>query len=116
MVRRIAIFGSREWKRKELIWAAIDKLRPPVLVVTGDAKGVDTWAREEGLARGLVVIVVVPPWEALGKPASVPRNKAIVDIADRGIAFWDGKSPGTAMTINFFERAKKPVEIIRENH
>ena len=40
------------------------------------------------------------------------RNKAIVERADMIIAFWDGRSRGTAFVINYANKLNKPFKII----
>jgi uncharacterized phage-like protein YoqJ len=41
------------------------------------------------------------------------RNQALVNKADRLVAFWDGQSSGTGMTIDLARKAGIPVEIIK---
>ena len=109
---RVAIIGSRGWKDKEVVYDAVRKLRAGTVVVSGGAPGVDTMAEEEALAIGLIVVVVRAPWDVHKRAAGPMRNRVIEDIADRGIAFWDGQSPGTNGTIELFRKAKKVIDVI----
>lgn len=113
MTERVAIFGSRNWKDPIAVCDAVRKLRAGTVVVSGGAPGVDTMAENEALAIGLIAVVVRAPWDVHKRAAGPMRNRVIADIADRGIAFWDGQSPGTAGTIELFRKAEKPIEVIK---
>lgn len=109
---RVAIFGSRDWDDPQPIIDFIGGLPKGTVVVSGGARGVDSIAEEYALKRGLVVAVCRPPWDALGRRAGAVRNKVIVDISHRGVAFWDGKSRGTMITVEMFHAADKPVQVV----
>lgn len=47
-----------------------------------------------------------------GKLGPLIRNQAIVDSADMLIAFWDGKSTGTAHTLGLAEKKGIPIRIV----
>lgn len=64
-------------------------------VVTGGAKGPDTWAENAARARGLEVVVYQPDWKLYGKGAGLRRNTLIAEHADSCLVFWDGVSRGT---------------------
>jgi len=109
---RVAVFGSRDWGDPQPIIDFIGNLPKGTVVVTGGARGVDSIAEEYALKRGLVAVVVKPPWEALGRRAGAVRNRVIVELSDRGMAFWDGKSRGTMITVEMFHAAHKPVQVV----
>ncbi len=50
-------------------------------------------------------------WKRLGKRAGFARNQTIVDDCDEVLAWWDGKSRGTAHTIGMARKAGKPVTV-----
>ena len=109
----IAIVGSRDG----LVWSAVKKAigvlvsRPDVgLVVSGGARGVDSLAEAMALAAGKKTHSIRPDWN-LGRSAGFQRNVKIVEMADEVHAFWNGKSKGTAHTINIAKRMKKPVTV-----
>jgi len=52
-------------------------------------------------------------WIAHGNAAGPMRNRQMAKYADALIAFWDGKSKGTANMINEMKRLGKPVIIQR---
>ena len=54
----------------------------------------------------------LPEYARYGRAAPLKRNQSIADYADEGIAFWDGKSKGTADSIRRFERLGKKITVI----
>jgi hypothetical protein len=109
----IAIVGSRDFPDLDRVRRFVRSLRPDVVVVSGGAGGVDSAAICEARARGLAVEVFTPDWTHFGRAAGAIRNRQIVERADRVVAFWDGVSKGTKITIDLAQLARKPVEIIR---
>ena len=103
MTFTLAIVGSRSLERDKdarfmaegfaesaILWAD--------LVISGGARGVDTWAREwaKELGRSFAEYPVTPKmYEAFGKSAPLNRNERIARECDEMLAFWDGKSTGT---------------------
>ena len=94
------------------IQAVIAALPAGTVIVSGGAAGVDRIAEDYAHRHELSVLVYHPDWQAHGKAAGAKRNQQIVDRADRVIAFWDGKSKGTKITIDMARRAGKLVEIV----
>jgi hypothetical protein len=52
-------------------------------------------------------------WAKYGPAAGPIRNKEIIDACDVVIAFWDGKSKGTANSIKLAKCKCSPLHIIR---
>ncbi len=72
-------------------------------VVCGKARGADSlgerWAKEHD-----VPVKEFPAnWNLYGKSAGMRRNREMAEYADMLVAFWDGKSRGTA---NMIQNAK----------
>ena len=109
----IAIIGSRDFPRPELIHRYIRQLPPDTVILSGGARGVDTWAENAAKTRGLRTRIFHPNWGYYGKQAGLIRNREIVEAADKLVAFWDGTSTGTAHSIGLAEKKGIPVEIIR---
>ena len=111
---RIAIVGSRGINSVEL-----KKFLPEECdeIVTGGAKGVDTYAEEFAVKNGIKVKVFLPAYEKYGRAAPIVRNKQIVDYSDRVIAFWDGVSKGTLSVIKYCDKKGVPCDtvIVRDN-
>ena len=106
---RIAVIGSRGIDRIDF---ALVGAKEGDVIVSGGAKGPDSLAEEAALARGIPVTVYVPDYEKYGRAAPHVRNRMIVHSCDRLVAFWDGKSRGTASTVELARRMGKPVEVI----
>ena len=108
---RIAIVGSRTFPTPKLVERFVVGLPDGAVVVSGAARGVDTWAEEAAEARGIETIVFHADWDGLGRRAGPIRNEKIIAHADRVVAFWDGQSRGTLNTIVLAARAELPIEI-----
>jgi len=87
--RFVAIVGSREFIYKHWVTAFVERLRTDSVVVSGGARGVDTWADEAAIECGLkrkIFPIEDWEWQAIGNKAAHIRNEAIA----RYIKFNDG--------------------------
>lgn len=124
MNEHVAIVGSRPQhdsrgrltpetlRRHQAVRAYVRALPSDAVVISGGALGVDTVAVEEARARGLAHQVYRADWQRYGRRAGAIRNRRIVAAASRVVAFWDGASRGTAITIDMARELGKPVEVI----
>jgi hypothetical protein len=110
-MQRIAIIGSRTFPAPELVNRFVVELPAGSVVVSGAARGVDTYAEEAAKAHGIETLIFHADWDGLGRKAGPIRNEKIIANADRVVAFWDGKSRGTLNAIYLATRAGLPVEI-----
>lgn len=110
MTQKVAIVGSRDFPHLAWVDRYVSTLPFDDIIVSGGAMGVDNEAKIAARNYAHIFIEVIPAWN-LGKRAGLDRNTIIVDIADRIVAFWDGRSRGTKDTIDKGHRAHKPVEI-----
>ena len=85
----------------------------PDTIVSGGAKGADTYAREFAQKHNLKLIEFLPEYDKYGRAAPLVRNKLIVEECDCLIAFWDGKSRGTKYTLDYAKEKNKPIKIIQ---
>lgn len=109
---KVAIVGSRDYPSRLHIVEFVRALPPHATIISGGARGVDTWAAEAASERWDLDVEVFPAlWDIYGKSAGYLRNIDIVNAADRVVAFWDGRSAGTKHTIKLAKQAGKPVEI-----
>lgn len=114
---RVAVVGSRRWDDRSAVVAAVDRLDAGDVVVSGGARGPDTWAVEAARARGLQVAELLPDLKGVRNRGEASRryherNQRVVDASDRVIAFVSAdRKGGTEDTIRRAERAGKPVEI-----
>lgn len=78
-----------------LIRVNIDQFPLEWGVVSGGAKGPDTWAAEYAAEKGHEVVVYEPEYDKYGKGAPLRRNTLIAKHAESCLVFWDGESRGT---------------------
>lgn len=115
MTERVAIVGSRRWRNVDAIHTFMDSLPKDTIIITGGASGVDTIAETYAARIGLRCVVYDAKWPIHGKSAGAKRNRLIVNECDRVVAFWDGTSPGTKITIDMAREAGKPVKVWSED-
>lgn len=130
MTRSIAIVGSRTYpadaefydnlsedkqadlqiKGYQYVREFMDKLEggKRLTIVSGGAKGVDSWAAEIATEKGFNVVEIRPNWKKYGKVAGFRRNTEIIMAADDVVAFWDQVSNGT------YDSIKKAVEFKKD--
>lgn len=117
---KIAVVGSREFKDEQLILDILSsELIPGDTLVSGGARGVDTFAEESLIAinKGycpsgqISKQIFKPDWDKYGKRAGFLRNELIINEADKVIAFWDGQSKGTKHSIDLAIKGGKPIDI-----
>ena len=107
----VAIVGSRDFPDRKMVEDFVWQLPFDTVVVSGGARGVDDWAARAAFNRGLKTHIINAEWDKYGKSAGFRRNELIVAAAQVVVAFWDGKSRGTANTIELARKAGKPVDI-----
>lgn len=105
---KIAVVGSRDVTVADIGRYISDSEE----IVSGGARGVDSCAAEYAQENGIKLTVFLPQYEHYGRAAPIIRNKAIVDYADKIIAFWNGSSKGTLSVIRYAEKTGKPCEIV----
>lgn len=107
---KVVICGSRSIKDPKAIQRAVDAsgFDPITEVVTGGAEGVDkmadVWSHDARIDR----TVMYPNWGKYGRSAGYMRNERMIKYADAVIAIWDGKSKGTAHSIQIARNLGKP--------
>jgi len=111
---RMAIVGSRDFKRLDKVRQFVEDLPLDTTVVSGNARGVDRTAEDAARLRRMRVISIPPQWDTYGKQAGFVRNREIVDHADELVAFWDGTSRGTAHSIKLARVKGIPILVIEE--
>lgn len=112
---RIAIVGSRDYPRLDLVREAVKNFPVHTVLVSGGARGVDKMAEEAADVYGFNKIIFKPHWRKGGKynpAAGFERNGLIVKAADRIVAFYDGESKGTMDTVKKALDAKKPLIVV----
>ncbi len=106
---KLAIIGSRSLSK-----ISLDAYIPQGVteIVSGGADGIDTLARGFANAHDLPLTEFLPEYTRYGRAAPIKRNEVIAKYADEALALWDGKSKGTAYTIQLFQKMEKPITVI----
>ena len=108
----IAVIGSRTFTNKQLLFAMLDGFPGLFTLVSGGARGADSFAEVYAKIHDIPIKVFKPDWDRHGKAAGFIRNKLIIDEADHVVACWDGISKGTKHGIDLANKAGVPVQII----
>jgi len=117
----VAVVGSRDFPSRTTVevelYRILKKANANSLrlhIITGGARGVDTWA-EEWAKRNQIMYTVIPAqWNIHGKSAGFARNHDIWNLAEAGIAFWDGTSRGTQHSFVIAKKHGKKLKVITE--
>ena len=109
---RIAIVGSRNYPRLDLVVEFVVLLPEGTVVGSGDACGVDQMAVSAAKACGLKTVEHLADWALHGRAAGMIRNRVMLDDVDEVVAFWNRKSRGTLNMIEITKRAGKRVTVI----
>jgi len=111
---KLAVVGGRDFNNIALLEQTLNQYKDKItLVISGGAKGADTLAEQWAKSNNIIVKVFKPDWEKYGRSAGPRRNKLIIQECEECIAFWDGKSTGTANSIFICKKLNKKVDIIR---
>jgi hypothetical protein len=81
-------------------------------VVNGGAKGIDLSGKVWAEHYEIPVKTILPDWSK-GKSGGPIRNYKMVKYADGVIAVWDGKSKGTANTIELAKQLRRTLHVVR---
>ena len=81
-------------------------------IVSGGAKGIDTCAAEFAREHNLKLTEFLPDYKRFGRGAPLKRNITIIEYADIVLAFWDGKSKGTAFVIENAKKLGKEIRVV----
>ena len=114
---KLGIVGSRnpgisyqDWEN--LLLAKIDPSKVE-LVISGGAKGVDTFAKIFAARHHIPYMEFAPKYATHGKYATLKRNTQIVTEASTVVAFPTADSRGTLHSIREAERLKRQLIIIK---
>ncbi len=105
---KLAVIGSRTFTDFKYL-SKILQFHECTQIISGGARGADSLAKQYAAEKGISYIEFLPDWDNQGRKAGIFRNIKIVDAADEIVAFWDGKSKGTAHSLELAEEAGKPV-------
>lgn len=113
---RVIVCGSRGWTDRELIADRLADLPGESVVMHGAARGADLIASQEALKLGLLVEEYPAEWDRYGKRAGAVRNEEMAALgADLCLAFWDGRSSGTAHMMEMAAKYGIPVDVVHRD-
>lgn len=116
---KVAIVGSRTYQNLQRVKDFVNSLVPEATVVSGGAKGVDTYAEQCAKQRGLQVISLPPENADIAlfgfREAAMRRNEEIVNQSDLVVAFWRKNSGGTANTVCHAVTQHKRVMVVLDD-
>ena len=113
---RVIVAGSRGYTNKEYVYKVLDKVyqkRKDIEIVTGLAKGPDTYGKEWAIENGVPYHEFPANWDKYGKQAGYLRNQEMAYFSDMLIAFHLN-SRGTAHMINIANEEGLKVAIFRK--
>jgi len=113
--RKVAVIGSRGYSDYQHFTGWIKHYTAnlnPCFVSGGCATGADNLIEMYAHDKGLPILIFYPDYNRHQRRAPLERNKLIIEAADVLIAFWDGKSTGTAHTIELAKKKGIQIRIV----
>lgn len=115
------IVGSRGFSDYSRMKRALDyylSKQSDIVIVSGDAEGADMLAKQYATEHDYPFICFPADWHLHKKAAGYIRNTQMHDFISkqkkRGcVAFWDGKSKGTAHSFALAEKFKNPIRTVK---
>ena len=108
---KIGIVGTRKPKITFEEFSKIIDGFKPTHIVSGGAKGIDTFAENYAKLNNLPFTIFSPEYNKYGRIATFVRNQQIVDASDMVIAFPTKDSKGTIDTIKRTKRSNKSLKV-----
>ncbi len=122
------VVGSRTFTDYSLMCEKLDKLLSrytsmdvPICIVSGGARGADALAERYAIEHDYQLEVFPADWDKYGKSAGYHRNHEMHRYISQYnnscgcVAFWDGKSRGTAHNFQLAKEFNVPLRIVRFN-
>mgnify|MGYP001766150652 CR=1 FL=1 len=116
---KLIVAGGRDFNDYETLSHVLFELseneyaNEAISIVSGMAKGADALGFKFAKENNIQLYQFPADWKRYPRSAGYMRNADMGLFADGLLAFWDGKSKGTAHMIRFMQAANKPVHIIR---
>ncbi len=119
MNTRVIVCGGRDFNDKGLCFSQLERILAyydKIEIVSGHAKGADTFGEEYAKTHDLPIAIFKPDWKQYGRGAGPVRNREMLRYALEEnpvvIAFWNGSSRGTKNMIDQAEKAGAKVHIV----
>ena len=116
---KLIIAGGRDFNDYDLLEETCTYMLSALInayeveIVSGGAKGADSLAQRFARSNRLKLTVMNADWDKHGKSAGYKRNQEMANYATHVIAFWDGKSRGTANMIQVATKLGLKLCVIR---
>ena len=114
---RVFAGGSRTIGDRRVIDSKISALPRSAVILTSRTHGASAAIRDAAMRRGLRLEV----WTAMtdryarAEDAYFARDEEMIRSADGVLAFWDGKSAGTAHELTYARTLAKPIDLVLVN-
>ena len=82
------------------------------MIISGGAVGIDDLAEKYADKHRISKMILRPRYDLYGKAAPLRRNEEMIQLCDRVLVIYDGKSRGTKYTIDYAKKLGKPIDII----
>ena len=112
METRIIVCGGTDFNDYDYLCKNLDVLLESykeIRLVSGHAKGADTFAERYAAEKGIPIRVFPAEWEKYARAAGPIRNRSMLDYAKEGepvvAAFWNGRSRSTRNMLKLAEAA-----------
>lgn len=119
MEYKLIVAGGRDFTDSHRLGAELQRLASDELknyevsIVSGMARGADALGYQFAQDNSIECYEFPADWDTHGKRAGFKRNEDMAEFADGLLAFWDGKSRGTAHMIVAMQGLGKDTRIIR---
>ncbi len=109
----VAVIGSRSFSDYKLLEETLESISGISQIVSGGSKGADSLAEEYAEQRQISMVIIKPDWKQYGKGAGIVRNRKIIETVEMVVAFWDGKSKGTASSLKMAKSKWIPILTVK---
>ena len=82
------------------------------MIISGGAVGIDDLAEKYADKHRISKMILRPHYDLYGKAAPLRRNEEMIQLCDRLLVIYDGKSRGTKYTIDYAKKLGKPIDVI----
>lgn len=116
---RVIIAGGRDFNNYKLLHDTLDNLlcnvktRAKIIVISGKARGADSLGEKYAIENNFDIKEYPALWNIEGRSAGYKRNERMAKNADALVAFWDGKSKGTAHMIELAKKMNLDYRVIK---
>ena len=111
---KLVVAGGRKFKDKARVFRILNKIHaehPELEIVSGLAKGPDSFGKEWAEANGVKCYEFPAKWNTYGKRAGYMRNEEMAKFGTAVLVFWDGVSKGTKHMIDLGHKHNLPVAV-----